>query len=98
MKYGVIGQIKLIRDNQVILHIASYAIVHEKMKHIKVDCLFVRQNIESGCLPLILSTHQRADILTKYLGGSRIEDIYDKHGTLRSSLRERVKDVVTYLL
>ena len=75
LKFGKDGQIKLIRDNQVVLHISSNPVFHERTKHIEVDCHFIRENIASGCMTIsfVNSNDQLADFFTKSLRGPRIK-------------------------
>ena len=80
LKYGKDEQMKLICDNQAALHISSNLVFHERTKHIKVDCHFVREKIASGCMTtsFVNSNDRLADILTKSLRGRRIKYICDK--------------------
>ena len=41
---------KLICDNQAVLHISSNLVFHERSKHIDVDCHIIREKITSGCV------------------------------------------------
>ena len=45
LKFGKDEQMKLICDNQTALHIASNPVFHERIKHIEVDCRFIREKI-----------------------------------------------------
>ena len=73
---------KLICQNQVVLQSSSKPVLHERTKHIEVDCHFIREKIASGCMTtsLINSNDQSADIFTKSLRGPRIKYICDKLG------------------
>jgi len=82
LKIGDIHETQLICDNQVTLHIASNQVFHERTKHIKINCHFVREKVFSGEITtdFINSNNQLADLFTKSLSGPRIEYIYNKLG------------------
>ena len=50
LRFGKDEQMKLICDNQAVLHISSNPVFHERTKHIEVHCHFIRENIISGCM------------------------------------------------
>ena len=50
LRFGKDEQMKLICDNQATLHISSNLVFHKRTKHIEVDCYFIKENIESGCM------------------------------------------------
>ena len=47
LRFGNDGKMKLICDNQATLHITSNPVFHAMIKHIDVDCHFIREKIVS---------------------------------------------------
>ena len=67
LRFGNDEQMKLICDNQAALHISSNSVFYKRIKHIEVDCHFIRVKIASGCMIIsfVNSNDQLADIFTK---------------------------------
>ena len=74
---------KMYCANQIVLHIASNPIFHERTKHIEIDCHFVREKLltKEICIEFVGSNDQLADVFTKSLRGPQIEFIFSKLGT-----------------
>ena len=80
LRFGKDEQMKLICDNQAVLHIASNPVFHERTKHIEVECHSIKEKIASACMTtsFVNSNDQLADIFTKSLRDSRIKYICNK--------------------
>lgn len=57
---------------------------HEKTKHFEIDLHFVREKITNGVLKVekIVSSKQRADMLTKFLSVSQHNFLIDEIGLI----------------
>lgn len=87
LKIHVPLPIYLYCDNTAAQHIAQNPVFHERTKHLKRDCHYVREQVEAGFLKTShISSHlQLADLLTKPLPGPQHQLLASKLGLVDSS-------------
>nr|XP_016440114.1 PREDICTED: uncharacterized mitochondrial protein AtMg00810-like [Nicotiana tabacum] len=95
--------ISLLCDSKSAIQIAANPVFHERIKHIDINCHFIREKVQLGLVHLlhIPSLEQHADILTKSLGATQHHYLLSKLGMknifIAPSLRVCVKELANCL-
>ena len=69
-------------DNKAALSMVANPVQHECIKHVEMDCYFIREKLITGAIKTeyIPSTHQLADIFTKQLPVHQQNHLLNKLG------------------
>jgi len=73
-------------DNQSCIKLSENPVFHDRLKHINIQCHFVRDYVQRGAVQLSYTPtgEQVADILTKVLGRTKFDYFREKMGMVKS--------------
>lgn len=69
LKIPTENSMKMLRDNQATTSISKNPVHHDRIKHVEIDCHFIKEKIEKGIINIVYTPIclRIADILTKVL-------------------------------
>ncbi|CAA7388774.1 unnamed protein product [Spirodela intermedia] len=82
LKIPISGPMKLYCDNKSTINLVHNPIQHDRTKHVEIDRHLIKENLESKeiCIPYISTQHQLADLLTKGVSATQLQQVRSKLG------------------